>query len=77
MVKHIQYHLESVKHLAANSLLLGNSAIQWISDADTVLKLVGTLIAIPVAIFSAKSFYWTSRIKKAEALKKEKELEEK
>ena len=70
----IEQTMDAVKILAANCLLVGNSFVQWVSDADTILKLIGTIIALPVAFYSAKSFYWSARTRKAEALKKEKEL---
>lgn len=66
--------MDMLKMFMANSFVLGNSFIQWIGDADTILRLIGTMIAIPVAFYSAKSFYWNYRIKKAEALKAEREI---
>jgi len=66
---------DNIKILTAGSFLFANSVMQWISDADTCLKLIGTLIALPIAYFTSKSLYWKSKQAKIDALLKKAELD--
>jgi len=66
--------LENVKALLAISAVASNSFIQWLSDADTVLKVVATALAIPTAIFAARFMYYQGQLKKLQIERLQKEM---
>ena len=41
--------------------MVGNTFIQWVSDADTMFKLLGTVFALPAAYFTAKYMYYQQK----------------
>ena len=53
--------LDNLKAICGGSFLLGNTLIQWLSDADTALKLVGTFFALPAAYFTAQYMYYQQK----------------
>ena len=62
------------KALAANMFLLGNTMVQWMSNADTALKLLATVIALPTAYYTARYMRMQFKIKQLEMRKLESEL---
>ena len=56
--------IDNIKMIFGSSFVLGNTFIQWVSDADTLLKLFATAIAIPTAIFTGKFMYYQQKHKK-------------
>ena len=63
---------EHLKNTLGLLTILGNSMIQWVSDADTTLKLVATVIAVPFGYFSARFMYYQQQIKRLELEEKRK-----
>ena len=65
---------ENIKAFLAVSTVASNSLIQWLSDADTFLKLIATAIAIPTGFFAAKFMYLQGKYKKLEIQELEKRI---
>ena len=57
---------DNLKVIFGGFFVMGNTIIQWLSDADTALKLLATIIAIPTAIFTGKFMYYQQKLKRME-----------
>tara|TARA_R110000744_G_C18870267_1_gene505208 strand:- start:70 stop:300 length:231 start_codon:yes stop_codon:yes gene_type:complete len=66
---------ENLKAIISLGAVTSNSVIQWLSSADTFMKLIATALTIPAGIFFARFMYYQGKLKKLQIEQLQKEID--
>ena len=68
---------DNAKALISLMAVTSNTVIQWLSNADTVMKVVATALTIPAGVFFARFMYYQGQHKKLQIEQLQKEIDQK
>jgi hypothetical protein len=57
---------ENIKAIFSIVVVTSNSMIQWLSNADTVMKVIATAMTVPAGYFFARFMYFQVELKRLE-----------